>query len=120
MVSINISDRNSCSLNISGASDLCFLVVEMKYITEPEDIVWSKTDTECEIADNLPFKLIAYFEWDGLAVYSTTDLVKIHNVTKREANCIIFGIIQAYRELNSVLFEEWIIGYNDLSKSVNC
>ena len=81
-----------------------------KYIIEPDDIERRKKSPVCEMATNLPFNLEAYLQWNHLALYSKNgEIIKISNVTKREAECIILWAIEVYRWIQAILHEEWLI-----------
>jgi hypothetical protein len=60
----------------------------------------------------LPFWLEWFYNKKNkrLSLYNKqTDIVKQSWLTHREASCIIFWIITLYREIQSELFEFWLI-----------
>lgn len=60
---------------------------------------------------NLPFGLKGYYNSDkSFALYwKDSELVKQKDLTKREAECVIIWVIEAYRNIQSMMFNEWII-----------
>jgi hypothetical protein len=88
-------------------------------IVHPEDIErvgWVDLNTlekesDYLYAKNLPFSLTAYYNEDkSLALYSkNSEIIKLPNVTKREAECVIIWVIEAYRNIEAIMFNEWII-----------
>ena len=91
-----------------------------EYIIKPEDIEWvSSADIKDRIikrqyyqAINLPFWLEAFYEteWNYLALYGKDyEIIKIYLNNIQEANCIILWVIEWYRQIQSELFNLWII-----------
>lgn len=85
----------------------------------PEDIErggWVDLDTlekesDYLYAKNLPFELTAYYNDDkSLALYGKdSEICKLSNLTKREAECVIIWVIEAYRNIEAIMFDAWII-----------
>lgn len=89
-------------------------------IVHPEDIErgWGvdlntlEKESDYLYAKNLPFELTAYYNEDtkSLALYGkNSEITKVYNLTKREAECVILWVIDAYRNIEAMMFNEWII-----------
>lgn len=86
-------------------------------IVYPEDIRrWGGVDLNTLewdpnlYTENLPFWLQWCYDGKHFALYSkNSELIKQSNLTKREAECIIIGVIEAFMHIEATLFNEWII-----------
>ena len=81
-----------------------------KQITEPSEIKWIWIDSWHYEVYELPFWLNALYTNDVLSLYGKDYLltrVSVNNI--EEANCVIYWVIEAFRQVQWSLFELWII-----------
>lgn len=81
-----------------------------KQITEPSEIKWIWIDSWHYETYELPFWLNGLYSNDVLSLYGKDYLltrVSVNNID--EANCVIYWVIEAFRQVEWSLFELWII-----------
>ena len=82
-----------------------------EYIATPDDIKRELEDREyCRQATNLPFWIEAYYGNNSLSLYwKDYEITKVTLGNLWEANSLVFGVIEAFRQMQSQMFDLWII-----------
>ncbi len=83
-----------------------------EYIATPDDIKREMNWPLCREATNLPFWLEAFYYTDTKYLWLNGKDYEITKVTLWnlwEANALVFGVIEAFRQIQSQMFDLWII-----------
>ena len=81
-----------------------------EHIATPDDIKRVMNWVDCRQATNLPFWIKAYYGNKRLSLYwKDYEITKVALSNLWEANSLVFGVIEAFRQIQSQMFDLWII-----------